>query len=94
LERPFQEFRLDGILIGEKREKIMNTTPPLTPENINRLHATLSQGSQDEINKMCDMLVDEYAALFRETNPGIKRAKFGREQAKELIYVLVSRGYL
>lgn len=73
----------------------MNTIAlPLTPDVISRLHATLSPKSQDTINKMSDMLVDEYAARFREKCPGIKKMKFGREQAKEIIYVLVSRGLL
>lgn len=72
----------------------MNNTLPLTPDTISRLHATLSPESQSIINKMCDMLVDEYAARFREKCPGIKRTKFGREQAKEIIYVLVSRDLL
>jgi hypothetical protein len=80
--------------VGKREKNIMKMTQPLTPENISRLHASLSPEAQSEINKMCDMIVDEYASLFREKCPEEKKPKFGREQAKELIYVLVSRGLL
>ena len=78
----------------KEEESIVKMTQPLTPENISRLHASLSPEAQSDINKMSEMIVDEYAAKFRAMFPEEKNPKFGREQARELIYVLVSRGLI